>query len=53
MTDAVRTLDPVWIPLADGTRLAATLWLPADAEQAPVPAVLSPWTPAFAGVTNE
>ena len=28
------------IPLADGTRLAARVWLPSDAEQHPVPAVL-------------
>lgn len=33
-------LDPVWIRLTDGTRLAATVWLPADAQQRPVPAVL-------------
>lgn len=36
----IRTLDPVWIPLADGTRLAATIWLPDDAEIRPVPAIL-------------
>ncbi|MCM2579529.1 CocE/NonD family hydrolase [Streptomyces meridianus] len=35
----VRVLRHVWIPLADGTRLAARVWLPADAEE-PVPAVL-------------
>src|SRR4051794_30061328 len=32
--------DPVWIRLADGTRLAARVWLPVDAEAAPVPAIL-------------
>lgn len=32
--------DPVFIPLADGTEIAATIWLPDDAEQAPVPAVV-------------
>src|SRR5437868_2135483 len=32
--------DPVWIPLADGTRLAATIWLPKDANAHPVPAIL-------------
>ena len=37
---AVRELDPVWIPLRDGCRLAATIWLPVDADRAPVPAVL-------------
>ena len=37
---AVRTMER-WIPLADGTRLAATIWLPAAAsEEAPVPVVL-------------
>jgi uncharacterized protein len=29
-----------WIPLADGTRLAARLWVPKGAEQRPVPGVL-------------
>ena len=37
---AVRRLDPVWIPLKDGTRLAARVWLPVDADAHPVPAVL-------------
>jgi putative CocE/NonD family hydrolase len=37
---AIREIDPVWIPLADGTRLAAKVWLPADAEARPVPAIL-------------
>ncbi len=36
----VRTLDPVWITLGDGCRLAATVWLPEDAEADPVPAVV-------------
>src|SRR5436190_6786075 len=36
----VRVIDHVWIPLADGCRLAARIWLPEDAEEAPVPAVL-------------
>ncbi len=36
----VRTVDNVWIPLTDGTRLAARLWLPVDAEAHPVPAIL-------------
>ncbi|WP_405804240.1 CocE/NonD family hydrolase [Streptomyces sp. NBC_01187] len=38
-THAVRVLRHVWVPLKDGTRLAARVWLPADAE-GPVPAVL-------------
>lgn len=37
---AVRCLEPVFIPMRDGCRLAATIWLPDDAEVSPVPAVL-------------
>ncbi|MEX2649808.1 MAG: CocE/NonD family hydrolase [Alphaproteobacteria bacterium] len=36
----VRHVENLWIPLADGTRLAARMWLPEDAEDAPVPAIL-------------
>jgi hypothetical protein len=36
----VRCNEHVWIPLRDGARLAARIWLPVDAEQDPVPAVL-------------
>jgi uncharacterized protein len=36
----VREIEHTWIPLADGTRLAARIWLPEDAEDDPVPAVL-------------
>ncbi|MGE0119941.1 MAG: CocE/NonD family hydrolase [Dongiaceae bacterium] len=36
----VRTIENTWIPLADGTRLAARLWLPEDAERNPVPVLL-------------
>ena len=36
----VREIENLFIPLADGTRLAARLWLPQDAEQDPVPAIL-------------
>ncbi len=35
-----RVLENEWITLADGTRLAARLWLPEEAEATPVPAVL-------------
>jgi predicted acyl esterase len=34
----VRRIDHTWIPLSDGTRLAARLWLPQVAD--PVPAIL-------------
>lgn len=38
---AVRETENVWIPLPDGCRLAARLWLPEGAEAAaPVPAIL-------------
>ena len=37
---AVRRIDHTWIPMSDGTRLAARLWLPEDAERDPVPAIL-------------
>jgi uncharacterized protein len=36
----VRRIDHVWIPLSDGTRLGARIWLPEDAESDPVPAIL-------------
>jgi len=37
---AVVDIPTVWIPLCDGTRLAARVWLPEGAEENPVPAVL-------------
>ncbi len=33
-------LDPIWIPLSDGTRLAARIMLPSSASENAVPAVL-------------
>lgn len=36
----VREISHVWIPMADGTRLAARIWLPVDAATNPVPALL-------------
>ncbi len=36
----VRQLEYVWIPMRDGARLAARVWLPVDAESDPVPAIL-------------
>ncbi|MEX0886589.1 MAG: CocE/NonD family hydrolase [Phycisphaeraceae bacterium] len=36
----VRVIDHVWIPMPDGVRLAARVWLPDNAERAPVPAIL-------------
>jgi hypothetical protein len=36
----VREIEHTWITLGDGTQLAARIWLPEDAEDAPVPAIL-------------
>jgi uncharacterized protein len=37
---AIREIENCWIPMPDGARLAARIWLPIDAEENPVPAVL-------------
>ena len=34
----VREIENTWIPMPDGTRLAARIWLPEDAVDDPVPA---------------
>src|SRR5215207_2362137 len=36
----VRVIEHTWIPMPDGCRLAARIWLPEDAEQDRVPAIL-------------
>jgi putative CocE/NonD family hydrolase len=36
----VRVIRHEWIPMPDGCRLAARIWLPENAEREPVPAVL-------------
>ncbi|HUI89069.1 MAG TPA: CocE/NonD family hydrolase [Anaerolineales bacterium] len=36
----VKLIENTWIMLADGTRLAARIWMPAEAAQHPVPAIL-------------
>src|SRR5215813_2574198 len=36
----IREIENTFIPLRDGTRLAARIWLPEDAESNPVPAIL-------------
>jgi uncharacterized protein len=38
--NTVRVIEHTLIPLKDGTTLAARIWLPDDAEQSPVPAIL-------------
>lgn len=37
---AVRVVENEWIPMPDGARLAARVWLPTSAEDRPVPAIL-------------
>lgn len=37
---AIHAIENTWIPMSDGTRLAARIWLPVDAEENPVPAIL-------------
>ncbi len=39
MTD-IEVIETLWIPMPDGTKLAARLWLPPQARQAPVPCLL-------------
>ncbi|NNF46583.1 MAG: hypothetical protein HKN69_07415, partial [Desulfofustis sp.] len=36
----VTQVENVWIPMPDGVRLAARIWLPEDAATNPVPAIL-------------
>ena len=36
----VHVIENCWIPMSDGCRLAARIWLPADTETTPVPAIL-------------
>ena len=36
----VKEWEHVWIPMPDGVRLSARIWLPEDAESSPVPAIL-------------
>jgi predicted acyl esterase len=36
----VRVVENTWIPMPDGVRLAARLWIPDGAEKTPVPVVL-------------
>jgi uncharacterized protein len=38
--DAVKVIENIWIPLSDGCRLAAKVWLPAQAMDHPLPAIL-------------
>src|SRR5215472_4166267 len=37
---SIRLVENTYIPLSDGVRVAAKIWLPEDAERHPVPAIL-------------
>jgi predicted acyl esterase len=37
---AVTVTEHLWVPMGDGTRLAARLWLPEGADTNPVPVIL-------------
>ena len=37
---AVREIENIWIPMSDGTKIAARLWLPEGAETDPVPVIM-------------
>ena len=36
----IEEIENTWIPMPDGTKLAARIWLPNDANESPVPAIL-------------
>ena len=36
----VKEIENTWIPMPDGTNLGARIFLPKDAEEHPVPAIL-------------
>lgn len=40
---AIETIDPYWIMLSDGTRIAATLWRPVTGEAVPVVCEMVPY----------
>src|SRR3982751_172215 len=39
LRDNINLIETAWIPMPDGRRLAARLFLPRNAEQQPVPAI--------------
>jgi putative CocE/NonD family hydrolase len=46
-TNTVREIENTWIPLPDGVKLAARIWVPEHAERRPVPAIFN-YCPYFA-----
>lgn len=39
-SEKVKVIENQWIPMKDGVRLAARIWLPEEAEKSPVPTIL-------------
>ncbi|WP_408008023.1 CocE/NonD family hydrolase [Pseudalkalibacillus sp. A8] len=39
-TRDVKKVENMWIPMSDGAKLSACMWIPVDAEENPVPAIL-------------
>ncbi len=40
LPQSIRVVENIFIPLKDGSRVAAKLWIPEDAEKNPVPAIM-------------
>lgn len=40
LPEKIRMIEHIWIPMSDGAKLSARIWLPEDAESNPVPAIL-------------
>ncbi len=38
--DGIEEIENLWITMSDGCRLAARVWLPANARSVPAPAIL-------------
>ncbi|CAN5535293.1 CocE/NonD family hydrolase [soil metagenome] len=49
----IEVIEHLWIPLSDGTRLAARVWMPADARDNPIPAILEYLPYRLTDGTNE
>ena len=40
----VKTIENCWIPMPDGKKLAAIIWMPVNASDKPVPGILVPYS---------
>ena len=36
----IEIIEHIWIEMSDGVRLSAKIWLPVDAKNVPIPAIL-------------